>query len=131
MAKPAQSPPDWSHGAPDMPPRAGQSAVLDLVHLTRQTFGDASLEREVLMLFVRQAKATVTALRQAKSDEERRRLFHMLKGSARGIGAFQLADMADAGEGDPASAQRLETVCDDVALIDKHIDALLGGSAAL
>ncbi|MGD1885547.1 MAG: Hpt domain-containing protein [Cohaesibacteraceae bacterium] len=114
-----------------MPTRAGQSAVLDLVHLTRQTYGAASLEREVLMLFVRQAKATVTALRRAKSDEERRRLFHMLKGSARGIGAFQLAEMADAGEGDPASAQRLEAVCDDVALIDQHIDALLGGAAAL
>lgn len=131
MARPAQSSLDWSQGVSDLPAQGDQSAVLDLVHLTRQTFGDASLEREVLLLFVRQAKATVTALRQAKSDEERRRLFHMLKGSARGVGAFRLADMADAGEGDPASLWRLDAASEQVAVVDHHIDALLGGSAAL
>jgi HPt (histidine-containing phosphotransfer) domain-containing protein len=39
---------------------------------------------------------------------------HGLKGSARGIGAFRVADVADAVEGDPADAARIDDL--DVAV---------------
>ena len=40
-----------------------RSAVLDRSHLARMTFGDRSLEREVLQLFERQAELLVARMR--------------------------------------------------------------------
>ena len=105
------------------------SSVLDLVHLTRQTFGDPDLEREVLLLFAGQADATVVALQSAGTGTERARLFHMLKGSARGIGAFQLANMAEAGEEAPDCLDHVRRVSDDVASLGAHINRLLGSAS--
>ena len=107
------------------PNRAGLPAILDLVHLTRQTFGDASLEHEVLTLFARQADSTTSALRQAGNDDERARLFHLLKGSARGVGALRLAAAAEAGESEPGSASLLDAVFSEAAAVGQHVRALL------
>jgi hypothetical protein len=67
---------------------------VDLTHLARMTLGDASLEREVLQLFNRQAdmlmarvKGTDAALAAASA--------HTIKGSARGIGAWRIARDAE------------------------------------
>lgn len=73
-------------------------AVIDLVHLSRQTMGDSVLETELLTLFQRQALQFAERLAQAASEGEskwRADLAHTLKGSARAIGAFKLAQAAE------------------------------------
>ncbi len=70
--------------------RAGGRPI-DLDHLARQTLGDRELEREVLDLFIHQAVAARDDFSDADRSE-RLRLAHALKGSARGVGAFAIAD---------------------------------------
>jgi HPt (histidine-containing phosphotransfer) domain-containing protein len=73
---------------------------IDLGHLARMTCGDKALEREVLALFLRQSTSLATSLAATLADAsgETARLVHTLKGSARAIGAFRLADHAAAVE---------------------------------
>lgn len=73
---------------------------VDLVHLARQTMGDRTLEEEVLQLFMQQAMIIGDRILNA-NPAERRRLAHGLKGSARGIGAFAVAECAFAIEENP------------------------------
>ena len=79
--------------------------VIDLVHLSRQTLGDAALETELLRLFEEQARAFAVRLRApapqnetARDIQQRIVLAHTLKGSSRAIGAFAVADAAQAYE---------------------------------
>lgn len=85
LAKPA----DWV----DSPPLAPEGPVLDLAHLERMTLGERELEREVLTLFAQQSADLLARLE--KLPREGASLAHTLKGSARGIGAFAVADAAD------------------------------------
>jgi HPt (histidine-containing phosphotransfer) domain-containing protein len=84
-------------------PRA--EPVIDLVHLSKQTLGDAALETELLRLFEGQAEAFAARLlapaplaETAWDIQQRIVLAHTLKGSSRAIGAFALADAAQAYE---------------------------------
>ena len=83
-----------------MPPR-----TLDLAHLERQTMGDAALAGEVLQLFLRQALAMKAQLSGALAEADLRRIAHTLAGSARGIGAWQAAQLASVIEAGPADAE--------------------------
>lgn len=74
------------------PPLAPIDSPLDLDHLARMTLGDAELEREVLAMFAEQAVRLVAAM--TAPPAEAGALAHKLKGSARGIGAFAVADAA-------------------------------------
>jgi HPt (histidine-containing phosphotransfer) domain-containing protein len=91
------------------------------------TLGDASLEHEVLAMFSAQAVGLVGALATLPSDAGA--LTHTLKGSARAIGAFGVADAAGSLEaaiqsgGDPAPA--LAELSDAVAQARMAIDAIL------
>jgi len=67
------------------PPLAPDDGPIDFEHLGRMTLGDAILEHEVLAMFAAQAVGLMRALAI---------LAHKLKGSARAIGAFQVADAA-------------------------------------
>lgn len=79
-------------------------APIDLVHLARQTFGSAELEREVLGLFVQQGGGLVGQIR-AGDPVTRRAMVHRLKGSARGVGATRVAHLCEALETTPAGAE--------------------------
>ena len=79
---------------------------VDLAHLSRQTMGDRSLEQEVLSMFLHQAK-NVREKICAAPEAERLSLAHGLKGAARGIGAFRVADIAGDVESDPSSEKHL------------------------
>jgi HPt (histidine-containing phosphotransfer) domain-containing protein len=109
------------------PPLAPDDGPIDIVHLRRMTLGDASLEREVLAMFSAQAVGLAGALAALPSDA--RALAHTLKGSARAIGAFGVADAAACLEaliqngGDPAEA--LADLTDAVAQARAAIDAIL------
>lgn len=72
-------------------------AAIDRGHLTRMTFGDRSLEREVLALFDRQASMLIERMRGG-DPAAIATLAHTLKGSAAGIGAGRVARTADAAE---------------------------------
>lgn len=69
------------------------SAVLDRNHLARMTFGDRSLEREVLQLFDRQSELLLERMRTSEPAAIAT-LAHTLKGSAVGIGAKRVASAA-------------------------------------
>jgi HPt (histidine-containing phosphotransfer) domain-containing protein len=72
------------------PPLAPDDGPIDIEHLQRMTLGDASLEREVLAMFSAQAAKLIGKLATLPSDAAV--LAHTLKGSARAIGAFAVAD---------------------------------------
>ena len=80
------------------PPLAPDEGPIDIDHLARMTLGDAGLEREVLAMFAAQSLGLLTTL--ANLPKEAGALAHTLKGSARAIGAFRVAD----------AASRLETL---------------------
>jgi HPt (histidine-containing phosphotransfer) domain-containing protein len=74
------------------PPLAPDDGPIDFEHLSRMTLGDAGLEQEVLAMFVAQSTTLVSTL--AAMPVDARALAHTLKGSARAIGAFSVADAA-------------------------------------
>jgi HPt (histidine-containing phosphotransfer) domain-containing protein len=79
---------DWMPSPPLVP----DDGPIDIAHLQRMTLGDASLEREVLAMFAAQAAGLLQALADWPADAAA--LAHTLKGSARAIGAFAVADAA-------------------------------------
>jgi HPt (histidine-containing phosphotransfer) domain-containing protein len=121
------------------PPLAPDDGPIDSAHLDRMTLGDAGLEREVLAMFSGQAVGLIDRLATAaKSSETRSQdarsqetlaLAHTLKGSARAIGAFRVADAAEGLEAairhgeDPAEA--LARLKDAVAEARTAIDTIL------
>ena len=90
------------------PPLAPDDGPINLGHLKRMTLGDARLTREVLAMFASQTAQLIEAL--AAEPARAAALAHTLKGSARALGAFGVADAAEALEsvvqagGDPADA---------------------------
>jgi HPt (histidine-containing phosphotransfer) domain-containing protein len=74
------------------PPLAPLDHPLDFDHLARMTLGDAELESEVLAMFAEQSSRLIAAMAALPADASP--LAHKLKGSARGIGAFAVADAA-------------------------------------
>lgn len=67
--------------------------MLDLDHLSHQTQGNRTLEREVLDLFVAQIDALIGRL-QSGDRQERSEAAHIIVGSAAAIGAFDVARIA-------------------------------------
>lgn len=74
------------------PPLVPDQTAIDIAHLRQMTLGELSLEREVLSLFADQSRDLMDRLAGAPSDAPA--LAHTLKGSARAIGAFAVADAA-------------------------------------
>ena len=79
---------------------AGGDRPIDLVHLTRQTFGDKRLETELLRLFMRQARQIQAGLDADVGDDSVSclpvaDLLHTLIGSARVVGAHRVATLAE------------------------------------
>lgn len=74
------------------PPLAPLDSPLDRDHLARMTLGDSELELEVLSMFAEQAACLVSMMTALPADASA--LAHKLKGSARGVGAFAVADAA-------------------------------------
>jgi HPt (histidine-containing phosphotransfer) domain-containing protein len=79
--------------------RAGQTPLfpIDRAHLEAQTLGDRQLQRELLILFMTQAADILQQMRACAGREPQRLddLAHRLKGSARAVGAFRVANSAE------------------------------------
>ena len=86
------------------PPLAPDDGPIDIGHLERMTLGDAGLEREVLAMFSAQAVGLIAKLAALPADS--RRAGAHLKGSARAIGAFRVADAAESLEARAAERRR-------------------------
>jgi HPt (histidine-containing phosphotransfer) domain-containing protein len=80
-------------------------AAIDRGHLARMTFGDRSLEREVLQLFDRQADLLLARMRDREPSAVTT-LAHTLKGSAASIGATGVVQTAAAVEQAGNAAER-------------------------
>jgi HPt (histidine-containing phosphotransfer) domain-containing protein len=89
------------------PPLVPDDGPISLDLLRRMTLGDSELEREVLAMFSTQAVRLLERLQVLPEDAAS--VAHTLKGSARAIGALDVADAAEGLEaalraGDPADA---------------------------
>ena len=76
------------------PAREQMSRTIDHIHLERMTLGDRSLEREVLEIFARQTAMTLERIVGA-GPARAAAAAHTLKGSARGVGAWRVAEAAE------------------------------------
>ncbi|WP_083566994.1 Hpt domain-containing protein [Hyphomicrobium sp. CS1GBMeth3] len=81
-------------GAPGVP----TGEPIDRVHLARYTLGSATLEREIIGLFLAQLPLSIEQLRFAATDREWQIAAHTIKGSARAVGAWQIARLAEEAE---------------------------------
>jgi HPt (histidine-containing phosphotransfer) domain-containing protein len=82
------------------PPLVPDERPIDVEHLFRMTLGDHHLEREVLQLFDHQAGMLMERISQSSQSDLGivAAAAHTMKGSARGVGAWQLARAAEAVE---------------------------------
>jgi HPt (histidine-containing phosphotransfer) domain-containing protein len=104
-------------------------------HLARYTGGDTALNAEVFGLFVGQATELMDQLEsviRTCDTKQWRHVTHTVKGAARGIGAFALADAAANAEPiDPAidaeqAAVALRQINAQAESVRLFIDAYLG-----
>jgi HPt (histidine-containing phosphotransfer) domain-containing protein len=87
---------------------------IDIEHFEAATFGDRALQREVLGLFDAQADKLMETIRDS-GGKARAEAAHALKGAARGIGAFLVAEEAEKLEqGDNGAIERLAERLRDV-----------------
>jgi HPt (histidine-containing phosphotransfer) domain-containing protein len=87
-------------------------AAIDMEHLARYTGGDVKVNAEILRLFESQTNDLVARLNSilaANDAKTWKEVTHSLKGAARGIGAFELADAAE--------------LCEPVDLLDREAAA--------
>jgi hypothetical protein len=76
------------------PPLAPCEPAIDRAHLAAMTGSDRALQREVLQLFAMQAGMLAVRMQKA-APAEIGAFAHTLCGSARGIGAWRVADAAE------------------------------------
>jgi HPt (histidine-containing phosphotransfer) domain-containing protein len=108
------------------PPLVPDDGPIDIAHLKRMTLGDAGLEREVLAMFAGQAVRLIEALAVLPADAAE--IAHTLNGSARAIGAFAVAEAAEAFEAalrGGEAAEALAALRDAVGQARGAIDAML------
>ena len=117
------------------PPLAPDDGPIDFEHLKRMTLGDAGLEHEVLAMFAAQSAKLIGTLASLPKGSGKDKsndaptLAHTLKGSARAIGAFGVADAAArleavlAGGDDPSGP--LAELGEAIAMARAAIDAVL------
>jgi HPt (histidine-containing phosphotransfer) domain-containing protein len=114
--------------SPDSPAAAGP---IDLAVLESQTGGDAALAREVLALFAARSRSELARLAAATDAGERRRAAHALLGSARAVGAGEVARLAERiqrGDDGPTAIAALAAAVEAAATF---IGAPNGGAGAV
>jgi HPt (histidine-containing phosphotransfer) domain-containing protein len=104
---------------------ASANNPVDLVHLSRQSLGDRSLELEILQLFHSQSQLYLGRLQNAKTADERRFAAHTVIGSARGLGAWRVAAEAEAVEKFCARGCDISALSDAVQEANLYIEELL------
>jgi HPt (histidine-containing phosphotransfer) domain-containing protein len=101
--------------AKSLPAHEPMSNSIDQVHLERMTLGDRGLEREVLAIFARQTAMTLERIVGA-GPARAAAAAHTLKGAARGIGAWRVAEAAERLE------QAATTAADEATMLSALAD---------
>jgi HPt (histidine-containing phosphotransfer) domain-containing protein len=78
--------------------RPTSATPIDWSHLSRFTLGDTALEHEVLGLFAMDAPRYLAKMVAARHRKDWIEAAHTLKGSARAVGAWNVAECAQAAE---------------------------------
>lgn len=106
----------------------GSAAPIDHAHLGRYTMGNRALEVEVLQLFAGQAPETLAMLAGATTDRDWHVAAHTLKGSARAVGAWEIATLAEtaerAGPAEPARSRHIAEIAASLERARQYIDGL-------
>ena len=93
---------------------------IDLEHLRRYTLGDPMLEDEVLQLFYHHAAVTLAQVVRPSGAQARRDAAHALLGSARAVGAWGVATLAEAIQ---STDRDIDTL---VARLERAVDSARG-----
>lgn len=113
-------------------------SLIDIEHLNRYTGGDPGLNEEILKLFGDQCVMMLRQLEDVAQSEgpaskSWRELTHTLKGAARGVGAFGLADIAAEAEKIPAdqgvAIEIVHRLKDKSSAVNLYVEELLKRSA--
>lgn len=105
---------------------------MNFAYLQAQTFGDVALEAELLHLFREQARRLIPSLPK-REEADQGDAAHLLKGSARAVGAEATAGAVELyevsapdlrGEGSACFAALLAAFADDEAAIADHLASL-------
>jgi len=104
---------------------ARSDAPVDMVHLARQSLGNRSLEVEILALFRAQSDLYLERIRHAADDKARSMAAHTLRGSALGIGAWNLAEEAAVLEKHPDRTALIDGFADTLDQTNRFIGALI------
>jgi|CXWL01.1.fsa_nt_gi HPt (histidine-containing phosphotransfer) domain-containing protein len=98
--------------------------AVDYDHLRNQAAGNIDVMREVLGLFVTHCEQVLTELESAADAKAWKQWTHTLKGSARGIGAFAVAEAAAEAERHSMDKSKLAPIraafAEARAFIGKH-----------
>lgn len=102
------------------------SHPIDFAHLAAYTAGDRALEDEVFSLFREQTQMWLRLLTVEAALDDWNSAAHSLKGSARGIGAFRLAECCEAAEraAGGSAAARSVTADEIRAAVKEVLDAV-------
>lgn len=101
--------------------------IIDGEHLARMTLGDRQLEREVLQIFVRQTAMMLGRIGGGDAVLAATAA-HALKGSARGIGAWRVAQAAESLEraSDEGSDEKLAEAVAELRAATLEASAAIG-----
>ncbi len=109
----------------NIPTCASAGNPVDLVHLSKQSLGDRSLELEILSLFVSQSKLYIDRMENASTLDERKMAVHTILGSARGLGAWRVAAQAELIQQQCAMNASLDAIKAAVEEANLYIEKLL------
>lgn len=103
---------------------------IDFAHLDQYTLGDEGLQGELLRLFSMQLEAQMAELQDCTDAGTWKQASHTLKGAARAVGVWQVADVAErlemAGfDGGPGDARDLADLKQAAAAFQEEFARLM------
>jgi HPt (histidine-containing phosphotransfer) domain-containing protein len=96
---------------------------IDMAHLTRHTLGDEGIAHEVLSLFLLEVESARKLLPEC-NEKELLEIAHRIKGGARAVGAFVLADIAADIEDAPQDRSLVDEFLDMAEKVELYVDAI-------
>lgn len=103
--------------------RACDNRPIDMLHLSKQTSGDSSLENELLTLFAKQVRESLSEMTLC-DEEKRAKTAGEVHHAAESIGAFDVAEKANRVMADPADPTSLAAFSNSVVKASTFIASL-------
>jgi len=101
--------------------------LYDAVHLAGFTEGDRALEKAILSEFCANTRVSVVELQSSQSDRSWGEAFHRLKGAAKAVGVWSVANWCETAENHPdmpdgEKIQLFERILSLIEKIEHHIE---------